>query len=234
MFGFVSRDSKIVEGINEKDASYVLKLIKKYKKHLFSSIQSGDKDYIFSNIILSIITKIETSENVKLDELVKAYANEVEQNKFDIKGFEIYNDRDLLKYIVKHWENSEVRKNEYCEVFNSLLENEIPEAGNEPCYSMLIVKGDRIDIKQFANDFSIYYYGDDDCYSSDFEHIDHIEVKRNANNQITGAFIVFTNDFSVMVWANTVTDSENIERLQDLVQKHGVIKESKEEFKTVS
>lgn len=234
MFGFVSRDSKIIEGINERNASYVLKLIKKYKKPLFRSIQSGDKDCIFSNIILNMISKIENSDSVRLDELVKYYADEAKNNKIDISGFEIYNDRDLLKYVVKHWEHSELKNSEYCEVFNSLLENEIIEAGNEPCYSMVTVKGDRIDIKQFSNDFSVYYQDEDDCYSSDFKHIDHIEIKRNTNGQITGAYIVFTDSFSIMIWANTVKDSDNIEKLQILAQKHGVIKESKEEFKTVS
>lgn len=234
MFGFVSRDSKIIEGINERNASYVLKLIKKYKKPLFRSIQSGDKDYVFSNIILNMITKIESSDTVKLDELVKYYTDEAKNNKIDIKGFKIYNDRDLLKYVVKKWENEKLKNNEYCEVFNSLLENEIAEAGNEPCYSMVTVKDDRIDIKQFSNDFSIYYQDEDDCYSSDFKHIDHIEIKRNASGQVTGAYIVFTDSFSVMIWANTVIDSDNIEKLQTLAQKHGVIKESKEEFKTVS
>ncbi|MGL5574992.1 MAG: hypothetical protein ACRDCW_05480 [Sarcina sp.] len=234
MFSFVCRDSKIIEGINEKNASYVLKLIKKYKKNLFRSIQSGDKDYIFSNIILDIIEKVENSNDIKLEDLIKQYTDEAKQGKLDINGFKIYNDRDLLKYIVKHWEESELKNSDYCEVFNSLLENEIAEAGNEACYSMIIIKNERIVIRQFSNDFSVYYQDEDDCYSNDFEHVDHIEIKKNASGKVTGAQIVFADGFSTAIWANTIVDSDNIEKLETLVEKHGVIKESKEEFKTVS
>ena len=234
MFGFISRDSKIVNSINEYDASYVLKLIKKYKKQLFRTITNGDKDYIFSNIIIEIVNDIEENSDVKLDELIKIYINKIKNNDLKIKGLKIYNDKDLLKHIIKQWEVKSERKSDYCEIFNMLLDGDIQEAGNEPCYSMIVVNGDRIDIKQFTNDFALYYQNEDDSYSSDFKHVDHIEIKKNTNGQITGADICFSDNFSVMVWAQTVIDSENIEKLQLLAQIHGVVKESKEEFKTVS
>ncbi|MGL4759870.1 MAG: hypothetical protein ACRC6T_03330 [Sarcina sp.] len=231
MFGFVSRDSKIVQGITDRDGSYVLKFIKKYKKIIFRNIKNGDKDYIFSNIVLEMVQKITNDESIKLGLLVKEYIEKIKDDKLDIKGFEIYNDRDLLKHIIKEWEDAKDRGYDYCEIFNSLLENEIPEAGNEPCYSMVSIHGDIIDIKQFSNDFSVYYQDEDDCYTSDFKNIDHMEIKKNTQGQATGEDIFFKDDFSTMVWAQTITDSENIERLQILAQQHGVIKGEKKVFK---
>ena len=222
MFGISVRNYKIVEGIKQEDALYVHKFIKKFKKDIFNNIENGDKDYIFSNIVINIIAYINNNEQVNLTEVVSEHIEKYKAGKLKLKNVEIYNDRDLLKYIVKHWAHKEHRECEYCEVFNSVVESQIGNTGNAVCYSMLMVNKDRIHIKQYSNDFSVFYQEDFEYYNSDFEHVDHVEFKSNSNDQITEENIYFKDGFKSIMMAQTEKDSSNIDRFKYIVEQFKV------------
>ena len=222
MFGILVRNHKIIEGIKQEEPLFVNKFIKKFKKEIFNSIEDGDKDYGFSNIVINIIAYINTNDQINLVDVVSKYIQKYNEGKLKLKSVAIYNDRDLLKYIVKHWAHKEHRECEYCEVFNSVAESQIINTGNAVCYSMLMVNKDRIHIKQYSNDFSVFYQEDFEYYNSDFEHVDHIEFKSNSNDQITEENIYFKDGFKSIMMAQTEQDSSNINRFKYIVEQFKV------------
>lgn len=222
MFGFACKDNKIVDGIREKDVFYVYKLVRKYKKHIFRNINVEDKDLIFSDLILAVLEYIENNEELDLAKLIDVYVDKINKDTLKRNGLELYNDVDILKYVAKQWENKRYNNSEFCEVFNCIVNSEVSEAGNEPCYCVITLEGDNIHVKEFANDFSIFYDGEFYGHNTTYNYVDKAEIKRNASDQLIGARIHFKDNFDFYICAQTCIDSKNIENLGKIAREHSV------------
>lgn len=225
MFGFACKDSRILEGIREKDVFFVYKMIKKYKKHIFRSINSNDKDIIFSNVILDTVNYISSTEEdeIKIEKLINEYANEYMNKENKDSLIHLYNDNELLKYISKIWEEENYKNIDFCEVFNCVEESEISQAGNEPCYCVVTVDNEKnIHVKEYSNDFSVFYHDEFSGHNSTFDYVDRVEIKKNIGDQIVKAKVWFKDNFDFSICAQTFEDSNNMEKLEDVAKEHSV------------